>query len=171
MGAYPAFVDWGTILASGAVAIVAAAMGGVIGAYGALKVSKADNAASDARAQAERAAALSLSREERFDNRRRDAYVEIAKAVRLKMLKSTDYIEHRLSNSGTAEELVIARAFALFGTSEVQGTYDNLLFAYHGWLATATDSDRGDGFGDVVTAANALERQIAAEMSLPASAS
>src|ERR1022692_4291428 len=50
-------MDWGAILVGGAIAIVASIIGGVIGAWAALRVSKDDNAAADACAREDRIAA------------------------------------------------------------------------------------------------------------------
>ncbi len=161
-------MDWGTILVTGLVAILSAAVGGVIGAYGALKVSKVDNAATDARAAEERTAALALSREERVDNRRKEAYLELTKAVAGTLQPFADYLHNPVGffPAASFDAFVSARAFALFGSADVHRMYHEVFAKFTIFSQQSGDlQQRRVQYDPVQVAALAFEEQIRREMS------
>lgn len=165
-------MDWVTVITTGAVAIVSAALGGIIGARGALAVSKVDNAAADTRARDERTAALALSREERVDNRHKDAYIEILTAAH-----AVDRLCRTFAKSGKTmadtqafadalprTELQRARIFTKFGSREVSDLMDAVIDRVAGISPVSRGSDAEREYDALLTAVYALDAQIASEM-------
>lgn len=145
-----------TLIVTGVVAIGAAAVGGWIGTRGALKVSKEDNAAADARARAER-----------VENRRKDAYLQIVVSVHTSVLAIRDQALGVSPSAEAVEKSLNARALSLFGSAEVRTLYQ----VVHDGLIALRNAIGGplfaQRFREVQAAIVALEARIFTELSEP----
>jgi hypothetical protein len=165
-------MDWGTILITGGVTILSGAVGGAIGAFSAVKVSRNDNTAANTRAQSDREAALALAREERTASRREKAYLEILLAVGQmadamrdvtngpRSLEFVQAARDKISD----EQRQKARALAKFGSREVQRLYDDVATAAQQWGNAANDNERAQSWREAYAAIAAMESRVAAEM-------
>ena len=134
----------------------------------ALELSREERASALALAREERESALALAREERIDNRRKDAYLELTKAVTDTLLPIGQAFRDGLAVPyADTETLVLVRGFALLASPDVRRLYYQFTNQFSRFTKdTGSDySERRRQFGRLEEAAYAFEAQIHRELS------
>jgi hypothetical protein len=162
-------------------ALIGGVIGGVIGVAGgvsatilsnrnSLTISREERDAALILSREERDDALILSREERIDSRRKDAYLELTKAIATTLNPVADYLHDGVGTMPdiTFERFVQARGFALFGSARVREMFADVFRALVVFKQqSGTLSERRLQYREVEAAALRLEEEMAREMSPP----
>ncbi len=140
--------------------LIGGIIGGVIGVAGGVSATVLSNRN-----------ARRLSREERIDNRRANAYIELEKAVTAVMMPVAQYLATAVPGSPLpsipGDPFVLARGFVLQASPDVRRLYREVVTAFTTFVGQkgAPIAVRRTQFAVVERAAFDMELQIALEMS------